>query len=172
MNIPIILLLAFSLSMDAFSLALAYGTLGFSKKSKKQLSLSVGVFHFIMPLLGMSVKYYLFIYFHMSLDIVTFAIFIYIGINMILDKKKEDNLEFDMCFKSILLFSIAVSLDSFTVGMTFKKYNFIAPLLFSVFSLIFTYCGLQLGEKLHKKYGELATTIGGVIFIIIGITCL
>lgn len=168
MSITIILLLAFSLSMDAFSLALAYGTLNFSKASKKRLSFTVGVFHFFMPILGMSVKHYLFNVFHISFDIITFIIFIYIGINMILDKHEEKDIVFDMYFKSILLFSFAVSLDSFSIGMTFNQYNFLAPLFFSMFSAIFTYLGLKLGESLHRRYGRIATTVGGIIFIILG----
>ena len=42
-----------SLSMDAFSLALAYGTVGLSNKNKIILSIIVGCFHFFMPLMGL-----------------------------------------------------------------------------------------------------------------------
>ena len=52
----LVFLMAISLSMDAFSLALAYGTLGMSNKDKIILSLVVGIFHLIMPLLGMLVN--------------------------------------------------------------------------------------------------------------------
>lgn len=168
MNISIILLLAFSLSMDAFSLSLAYGTLNFESKMKKRLSLSVGIFHFIMPILGMSVKYYLKDFFHISLDIITFVIFVYIGMTMIINKDTENKIEFDMYLKNILLFSIAVSLDSFTVGLALNDFILLAPLIFSLFSMIFTYLGLNIGERLHKKYGRMATILGGIIFIVLG----
>ena len=49
----LVFLMAVSLSMDAFSLALVYGTLGMSKKYKIFLSIIVGMYHFVMPLLGM-----------------------------------------------------------------------------------------------------------------------
>ena len=42
----IIIMIAISLSMDAFSLALAYGTLNFSLKEIKKISIIVGIFHF------------------------------------------------------------------------------------------------------------------------------
>jgi Predicted membrane protein len=169
MNIPIILLLAFSLSMDAFSLSLAYGTLNFNKKTKKQLAVSVGIFHFIMPILGMRVNHYLKDYAHISFDIITLILFIYIGVNMIVESKKEKELELDNYFKSILLFSTVVSVDSFTVGIALNKFSIIPPLFFSLFSAIFTFLGLTLGEKVHKKYGKGATILGGIIFIILGI---
>ena len=41
--------------MDAFSLALIYGTQGITKKNKILLSLIVGIYHFIMPLIGVAI---------------------------------------------------------------------------------------------------------------------
>ena len=49
------LLIAISLSMDAFSLSLVYGTLNIDKKNKIILSFIVGIYHFLMPLLGLSI---------------------------------------------------------------------------------------------------------------------
>ena len=45
------LLTAVALSMDAFSLAILYGTLGLTNKKRITLSIIVGMYHFIMPLL-------------------------------------------------------------------------------------------------------------------------
>ena len=42
----VIFLLAIGLSMDAFSLAILYGTLGFTKHKMFILSIIVGIFHF------------------------------------------------------------------------------------------------------------------------------
>ena len=50
MSIIEILLLAVSLSMDAFSLSLAYGTYGFRRIDEILLGVIVGIFHFFMPL--------------------------------------------------------------------------------------------------------------------------
>ena len=43
MNLFIILVIAVSLSMDAFSLSLAYGTLGLTKKEVTKLATIVGI---------------------------------------------------------------------------------------------------------------------------------
>ena len=45
--------------MDAFSLSLAYGTINLRKKEIILLSLIVGIYHFIMPILGMNVGIYI-----------------------------------------------------------------------------------------------------------------
>ena len=55
MSITIIFLIAVSLSMDAFSLSLAYGTLNVDKSKRILLSIIVGAYHFFMPILGMNV---------------------------------------------------------------------------------------------------------------------
>ena len=52
MHALIILTIAISLSMDAFSLALAYGTLNLEKKDIISTAIIVGIYHFFMPLLG------------------------------------------------------------------------------------------------------------------------
>ena len=41
---------AVSLSMDAFSLALIYGTCNMGKRNELLLAIIVGLFHFFMPL--------------------------------------------------------------------------------------------------------------------------
>ena len=52
MHLFFLFLIAISLSMDAFSLSLAYGTLNLKKKEIHRLALMVGIFHFVMPLFG------------------------------------------------------------------------------------------------------------------------
>ena len=49
-----VLLIGISLSMDAFSLALVYGMAGLSSEEKILLSIIVGLYHFIMPLIGLN----------------------------------------------------------------------------------------------------------------------
>ena len=49
MNLILVLVIALSLSMDAFSLSLAYGTLSLTKKELNTISVTVGIYHFLMP---------------------------------------------------------------------------------------------------------------------------
>ena len=60
MNIILIFIIAISLSMDAFSLSLAYGTISMSKKEINVLSIIVGIYHFFMPILGMLIGSFVF----------------------------------------------------------------------------------------------------------------
>ena len=73
----------------------------------------------------------------------------------------------------ILLFAFAVSIDSFSVGITLAKINknyLLSALMFALTSFIFTLIGLKLGNKIETLIGKMSTVIGGIILIIIGIS--
>lgn len=172
MSILIILVIAISLSMDAFSLALAYGTLKLDKKQIKQLSIIVGIFHFFMPLFGMVIGSTIFHLLPIKPSLIVFIILCFIGIQMIIESFKENRCIALMSFGQLLLFGFAVSVDSFSVGIGLKAINenyILCACLFSLSSFIFTYIGLLLGKKISLLIGKTSTIIGGIILIIIGL---
>lgn len=172
MSLIIILTIAVSLSMDAFSLSLAYGTLNLEKNHIKKLSTIVGIYHFIMPLIGLTIGKIILKVIPISADIIVCIVLSFIGIEMIIDTfKKEEEVKI-MSIKELLLFGLAVSIDSFSVGIGLKAItdNYILCVsIFSLSSFIFTYIGLILGKKINNLIGKISTLIGGIILIIIGI---
>ena len=172
MSFLIPFIIAVSLSMDAFSLALAYGTQNISKPKTIILSISVGIFHFFMPLFGYIVGYKIINILPIKPNTLIFIVLFIIGIQMILESIKNNNIVKPLSYIEILLFSLAVSLDSFTIGLGLEfiyKNIFISVLLFSITSLFFTYVGLNIGKIINQIIGKLATFIGGLILIIVGI---
>lgn len=172
MHVFIVIVIAVSLSMDAFSLSLAYGTLNMSKKNIWQLSMIVGVYHFIMPLLGMFVGSLILKFFPISPNILVFVVLVFIGIEMINESSNQNAEVKTMNLKELLIFGLAVSLDSFSVGIgmeTISHHYIIGALLFSGSSFFFTFLGLVLGKKINNKIGSISTLIGGIILILIGI---
>lgn len=172
MSIYIILVIAVSLSMDAFSLSLAYGTLNLEKKYIKRLATIVGIYHFFMPLIGLSMGNILLKIIPINSDIIVFIVLTFIGIEMIIDSfHKEENIKI-MTLKELILFGLAVSIDSFSVGIGLKAISnnyLLCVTIFSLSSFIFTYLGLQLGTKIHNLIGKISTIIGGIVLIIVGI---
>lgn len=167
----LVLMIAVSLSMDAFSLSLAYGMVGVTKKQIYKLAFTVGIFHFFMPLLGMKLGEVILKQFSFDFHFLIFLILGFIGLQMILESFKEKEIK-PLKNYEILLFALAVSIDSFSVGITLPDFNenvLISASIFSLASLIFTYIGLVLGNKIAKLVGKLSTIIGGAILIIIGI---
>lgn len=169
----VILLIALSLSMDAFSLSLIYGMYKLSKKEEFSLSLIVGIFHFIMPLLGNNFGILILTIIPIKLNILVTLIFLIIGIQMILDSFKEENYTKIVSIFGNILFGLAVSIDSFGVGIGLKYISsniYISSIIFSIVSFSLTYIGLIFGKKIGKKIGKISNIIGGTILIIIGLS--
>ena len=117
MKIITIFLIAVSLSMDAFSLALIYGTQGIAKKDKLLLSLIVGVYHFIMPLIGVIIGNLITSKILINTNILVGIILSLIAVEMIISSFKETNNKFLLTFPSYLIFGLSVSIDSLTTGI-------------------------------------------------------
>ena len=172
MNIILCFIIAVSLSMDAFSLSLAYGTISMSKKEINLLSVIVGIYHFFMPILGMFIGDFIFDILNINQNIIVLIIFSFIGISMIIESFKQEEKLNKMKIGEMILFGLAVSIDSFSVGIGINNIsnNFIlCSSIFSITSFIFTYVGLKLGKKLNLLIGRLATLIGGISLIALGI---
>lgn len=156
--------------MDAFSLALAYGTNKISKNKIILLSLVVGLFHFFMPitgsLIGIPISKLI-----SKADIVVGIIFIILAIEMFISKDEENKITITNIL-SIFIFAFTVSIDSFTVGigLSLTNKNIIIPsIIFSITSFIFTLLGLILGKKLSKTFGKKAIYLGILILLVLGI---
>lgn len=166
-----IILIGISLSMDAFSLALVYGIIGMKKEEKIILSIIVGIYHFIMPLIGLSFGSLIDNISFINLHIIASIILIYIGIDLIISNFKEDN-NLTISILGFLMFGLSVSIDSLTVGIGIKAITnnyLLSSLVFSLSSLIFTYIGLIFGNIIGKRVGEYAKVVGGIVLIIIAI---
>lgn len=168
MYFSIILLTAVALSLDAFSLSIIYGTIINDRKTIIKLSTIVGIFHFFMPLLGFILKNIFISKLVESTNIISFIIFLILGIQMLISKEDSKDLKNLSSFISILVFAFTVSLDSFSIGITLiNKDIFMSILIFSITSFVFTYFGLRLGQKISKING--INKIGGIILIVLSI---
>ncbi len=158
--------------MDAFSLALIYGTQDITKKGKILLSTIVGIYHFIMPLIGLTLGLYVTSKVIINTNILVGIILSLIAIEMIISSFKNKEEKFLLSIPGYLLFGLSVSIDSLTTGIGLPvitdKYILSAS-VFSVTSLLFTFLGLNLGNILNKKYGKISTIIGGIILLVIGL---
>lgn len=170
MNLFFIVVIAISLSMDAFSLSLAYGTLNIDKKDIITISLTISIYHFFMPLLGRVIGAKLLTFIPINNNILVFIILFIIGLEMIIDTlKKEENIS-KMSFLKILLFAFTVSIDSFSVGIGLNNITntpLLAYFIFSLSSFIFTFIGLCLGKKISQLLGRISTLVGGSLLILI-----
>lgn len=172
MDLLLVIVVAISLSMDAFSLSLAYGTLGMEKRQIWLLAIIVGTFHFFMPLFGMFVGNGVFGLLKIDPDFIVCIVLGIIGIQMIVESFKENEDIKIMKTIEFFLFAFAVSVDSFSVGLTLTSINdnyLLSALIFALCSALFTFLGLTLGGKIKKLVGKISTIIGGIVLMIIGL---
>lgn len=172
MNYLTILITAIGLSMDAFSLALLYGTLDFTKRKSLEISISVGLFHFFMPIIGFYIGKEILKIIPIPPNMLIFVIFMLLAIEMFLSVFQEEIKSTIESYKAILLFSFTVSIDSFTVGIGLSSITnnlLLAALSFSLISFVFTLTGLLTGRFLNKKFGTFSTIIGSIILFILAI---
>lgn len=158
--------------MDAFSLALLYGTQGISSKNKKILSIIVGVYHFIMPLIGLLIGKAITNNLIINTNILVGAILSIISVEMLISSFKKSEEKLLITFPGFLIFGLSVSIDSLTTGIGLPGITnnyIISSIIFSITSFLFTYLGLNIGNKLKIKYGKVSTIIGGIILLILGI---
>ena len=167
-----IIIVAIGLSMDAFSLAILYGTLNFNNRKVLTLSTSVGIFHFFMPLLGSLIGVIVLKVLPVSPNTVVGIIFFIISIEMITSLfKKEEVVDLKGIF-AIILFAFTVSIDIFSVGIglfTISSNNILAVSIFSLVSFLFTLVGLKAGGKLTEMFGKCSTLLGGIILFLVSI---
>jgi manganese efflux pump family protein len=165
------ILIGISLSMDAFSVSLLYGTLSPKLIKSFLISAVVGIYHFIMPLLGNEVGVLVISKIPINPNHIVAIIFIIISLEMFLSIIREERTKI-LDLIGIILFGMAVSIDSFLAGIGLNVINenkVQAATIFSVLSFVFTYNGLLIGGKISKNYGKYSSVAGGLLLIIIAI---
>ncbi len=168
--------------MDAFAVAIAVGCRipNLTFRHYFRLSFHFGLFQALMPLLGWylgtKVEYLI-----VNIDHwIAFGLLLVIGIKMIQESfshKEGLNVALkDPTRKwSLMLLSIATSIDAFAVGLSiaFLKVDIIAPIIvIGLVALAFTIVGMICGKRLGGYLGRKAELVGGLILIVIGIKIL
>lgn len=185
MGIIDFILLGIGLAMDAFAVSICKG-LGMTKINKNQLIIIAsffGGFQAIMPLIGYLLGNIFAKYVMQFSHWIAFVLLAFIGIKMIIDAIKERN-EKDIAeekdkpisFKEITLLAIATSIDALAVGVTFSFYEDInivlAIVIIGVITLIISAIGVLIGNIFGSRYRFIASLIGGIILVLLGIKIL
>lgn len=178
-------LLGLGLSMDAFSISIANGLVepGMKRTRMFQIASVYAVFQGLMPLIGwvlVKTVSVLFSSFEKLIPWIALILLLFIGGKMIIesiskksDSKEEESKETKITWKLLFVQGIATSIDALSVGFTISDYSFLkalaAVLVIAVVTLAMCMGGLVFGKKIGNKFSSVATIIGGVILILIGI---
>ena len=167
-----LILIAVSLSMDAFAVSICKGLS--VRKVSLQHAMICGVwfggFQFLMPALG----YFLGDRFAALLTKfgpwIAFVLLALIGANMI-----KESFGGDYSAKAMLPLAIATSIDAFAVGVSFAAMQVdILPAagLIGVITCLLSAIGVKVGAMFGDKYRAPAERIGGIVLILIGVKTL
>lgn len=179
MSVLEVILISIGLAMDAFAVSICKG-LSMKKINWKKaiiIALYFGLFQAIMPILGylLGIKFESLV---TSIDHwIAFVLLAVIGIDMIKNsfdnevKKRNDKVD----FKTMLILSIATSIDALAVGITFAflNVNLIHAVCFiGIITFILSVLGVKIGNKFGDKFQNKAEMFGGIVLILMGIKIL
>ena len=171
----ILLMIGISLSIDAFSISTCIGKCNISFKKTLSTSLTVGLFHFIMPLFGVILSNQINKILLVNTDIILGIILILLSLQLFIEYIKPSNKDINLNKYGTLVFACGVSLDSFSVGLGLSAITdnlLLSSTVFSICSFSFTFLGLTIGKYINKVLKKYSYLIGTIILFIIGIVFL
>lgn len=179
MDILELILIAIGLGMDAFAVSICKG-ISMQKMNWKKaiiIGLYFGIFQALMPVIGFTLGK-AFENFVTSIDHwIAFGLLLIIGIKMIVDAFKEDNVSVNdsVNWKVMIILAIATSIDALAVGITFAFLQVNLLLAVSIIGIItFILCviGTKIGNNFGNKFENKAEILGGIVLILIGVKIL
>ena len=107
---------------------------------------------------------------------IAFILLSIIGIKMVKESfsKETKNYNDDVSVKTMLILSIATSIDALAVGITFAFFNVNLVLAISLIGIItfISVIGTKIGNRFGDKYENKAELLGGIILVLLGVKIL
>ncbi len=173
-----VILIAVIEAMDCFAVAtsIGLGRLGVSRLKALILALSFGFFQGGMTLIGFFSGTLAKHWIHELGSAIACAILCVLGAKFIWEayhQKKDEHKIVDLGFASIMVLSLATSIDALTIGISFAFVEInitFATTAISLAALLFGILGFELGNRAAKLFKtNLPQAFAGIILIIVGI---
>ena len=179
MSIFELLLIAVSMSMDAFAVSICKGLSVRKVEPKHCLAVGgwFGGFQGIMPVIGF-VLTSLFAALITSISHwIAFGLLLFIGGNMIREfmEKEEEEVDDSFSFMTMLTLAVATSIDALAMGVTLNLSGaniWLAAPMIAVTTAILSPVGLKVGNIFGAKYKNKAELAGGIVLVGLGIKIL
>ncbi|MFD0617305.1 manganese efflux pump MntP family protein [Paenibacillus sp. GCM10027629] len=169
-----ILVMAVALGFDAFSLGLGIGMKGIRVREIIKIGAVVAIFHILMPLAGLYMGRYLGALLGNVATLAAGGLLLLLGGHMIYSSLRGDAVQ-SIDYRSswaIVLFSLSVSIDSFSVGVSLGMFPinlWLTILSFGLCGGIMSILGLMLGSQVSHRLSEYGEAFGGVILFTFGV---
>lgn len=179
MEFPVIFAIAVSLGIDAFAVAVSVGVLLVrpSLRQTFRLAFHFGLFQFLMPVVGWWLGG-IFVAFLKAVDHwVAFAILAGLGVKVLADARagndgNTERYQGDPTRKgSLLLLSVATSIDALAIGVTMACLDVDivgVSVVIGLVAAVMTVIGLFSGRLLGMTVSKYAGYAGGILLILVG----
>ena len=180
MDILTVIVIAFGLSLDAFSVAVVSGAIykKLQVRHALRMALFFGGFQALMPILGwacgLAFRRHIQAYDHW----IAFGLLTLIGCKMIYESTKmhRDPDQYNPADMLVLLaLSIATSIDALAVGIALSLLThpiWTAVLIIGLVTFLFSYVGVYIGKRLGHFFESKIEVFGGIVLIAIGLRIL
>ena len=173
--------IAIGLSMDALAVSVANGIMiqKLQVRHAFRIAFSFGFFQAIMPLIGWAAGITFSAYIKEIDHWVAFGLLLLVGGRMIWESvtstKQDEAVRNCLHFPTLLILSIATSIDALAVGVSFAFLDmtiWFPILLIGLITFVICFFGVILGNKLGPVFGNKLGIIGGLVLIGIGVNIL
>jgi len=180
MNFFLVFAVALALAMDAFAVSVGI-SLSHDKITKQQtlrLASHFGFFQFMMPLIGWYAGQNILVRYIEPFDHwVAFSLLLIIGGKMIYEsfrreRKIKNNRADPTKGLSLLLLSVATSIDALAVGLSLAALHvaiLYPAVVIGLVAFFMTVLGVNIGPFFGRLIGKRAELLGGLILILIGV---
>ena len=170
-----IILLAIALAMDAFAVSITCGLQNNNAKFKDAIKVALffGFFQALMPTIGFysgsNIPFDITVIDHW----IAFILLAFIGIHMIMDSLKNDDVyKRDLLkTKTLFLAAIATSIDALAAGFSLSILNTGIKLLIlstGIITALLSFIGVKIGKRIGLVFEHRMELVSGIILILIG----
>lgn len=174
--------IALALAMDAFAVSMSVSLLlgRINQRQIFRLAIHFGLFQFMMPVAGWLAGQSILTYIEAVDHWVAFGLLLAIGGRMIRESLNPQESKAGARSDptkgfSLLLLSVATSIDALAVGLSFGVLGasiLLPALVIGLVAFFMTVIGTLIGPYLSRIAGKRAELLGGIILIIIGVKIL
>jgi putative Mn2+ efflux pump MntP len=181
MDMTVLIGISIGLSMDALAVSVANGFMIKQLRVRHafRIAFFFGFFQALMPLIGWAAGITFSQYIKSIDHWIAFGLLLLVGVRMIWDSvsksKKDEAARNCLHFPTLLVLSIATSIDALAVGVSFAFLDmtiWMPILIIGLITFVICFIGVNIGSKLGPLFGSKLGLIGGLILIGIGIKIL
>lgn len=174
MSLLEIILIAFSLSLDAAVVSVGAGVLNkVTFRKALRIAFFFGGFHAVMPLVGLALGYWFRDYLTEYGRIVGFVLILLVGLKMLKDALSGEDIEREkdiLHMKVLLVLAFAMSIDALVIGITFSFLQVPVVLAVSIIgavTFLMSLAGVYVGRRSRHLVGTKVEILGALVLVLL-----